>query len=101
MKTPVNIHLSVLRWFDKVNGNSYFAARVYADGEEIAREPFQYGYGSHPDSVALLAAQRAGILQNNRWVYLSSACREAGIRFTENDYTAKKRDVVAHGKPEK
>lgn len=32
-------------WFDKVNGNSYFSARIWVDGEQIAILPFQYGYG--------------------------------------------------------
>lgn len=33
------------RWFDKVNGNTYHSATVYVNNEEVAREPFQYGYG--------------------------------------------------------
>ena len=42
-------------WFDKVNGNSYFSARVYVyDKMRLSRDmemektivlPFQYGYG--------------------------------------------------------
>jgi len=49
---PKSIHLSIKRWRDRINGNSYFSGRVYADGVEIARMPFQYGYGSHPDAEA-------------------------------------------------
>lgn len=32
-------------WFDKVNGNSYFSARIWVDGAQVAILPFQYGYG--------------------------------------------------------
>jgi len=32
-------------WFDKVNGNSYFSARLWVDGGEVAILTFQYGYG--------------------------------------------------------
>lgn len=32
-------------WFDKVNGNSYFSARLWVDGGQVAILPFQYGYG--------------------------------------------------------
>lgn len=31
-------------WFDKVNGNTYFTARVWVDGKIISVLPFQYGY---------------------------------------------------------
>lgn len=97
MTKPVSIHLSVMRWRDRINGNSYFAARVYADGKEIARIPFQYGYGSHPDEVALSAvAEYFDYLPSDRR-YLGAACRAAGIEFTCDDYNGLKRDVKAHG----
>ena len=99
MTTPTNIHLSVRRWRDRVNGNSYFAARVYADGVEVARLPFQYGYGSQPDAEAMVAAREAGLFAGSEWTYLGRACREAGVAFTEDDVKGcLKRDVQAHGK---
>lgn len=91
---PTNIHLSVRRWRDKTHGNSYFSARVYADGELIARLPFQYGYGSAPDATALADTYGSA----SGLAYLSSYCRELGIRYTEDDCNALKRDCVAHGK---
>lgn len=42
-----NIRIEGLEWFDKVNGNSYFSARGYMDGDLVAVLPFQYGYGDH------------------------------------------------------
>lgn len=43
------IDINGLEWFDKINGNSYFAGAItinygMKNGKEIAM-PFQYGYG--------------------------------------------------------
>jgi hypothetical protein len=40
-----SLFIEAREWFDKVNGNSYFSARIWADGGQIAILPFQYGYG--------------------------------------------------------
>jgi hypothetical protein len=43
------IDINVKEWFDKVNGNSYFAGEVVVNygmkSEIIFNMPFQYGYG--------------------------------------------------------
>jgi len=45
--------LDVRQYRDKVNGNTYFAARAHdLEGNVIAYLPFQYGYGSHAERVA-------------------------------------------------
>jgi hypothetical protein len=41
-----SVFIEAKEWFDKTYGNSYFAARIEVDGEEVARLPFQYGYES-------------------------------------------------------
>ena len=33
------------RWFDRVNGNTYFSARAIVDGKEESHIPYAYGYG--------------------------------------------------------
>jgi hypothetical protein len=49
METEAKIKRSLFiegrEWFDKVNGNSYFSARIWVDGGQVAILPFQYGYG--------------------------------------------------------
>jgi hypothetical protein len=49
METQAKIKRSLFiegrEWFDKVNGNSYFSARIWVDGGQVAILPFQYGYG--------------------------------------------------------
>lgn len=41
------------RWFDKVNGNTYFTAAVYLNGEIVTKLPFEYGYESHYEDRAM------------------------------------------------
>jgi hypothetical protein len=35
------------RWFDRPNGNTYFSANGYINGELVARIDYEYGYGDH------------------------------------------------------
>jgi hypothetical protein len=51
------IDLQAKEWFDKLNGNSYFSAIITLnfglDNEKTINVPFQYGYGSQHEYVAL------------------------------------------------
>lgn len=76
----IDVHAK--EWWDKVNGNSYFAALVTVNfGMEDERQykiPYQYGYGQHYEYEARnLLIDKEGIkAQNiNLWRY----CRENGI----------------------
>lgn len=51
------IRVSTKKWFDKVNGNTYFATRVYKDSVEVARLRFQYGYENHHLHEAIRALE--------------------------------------------
>jgi hypothetical protein len=45
-----NIELHGRKWFDKVNGNTYFSARIViptVNGIRWFSVPYQYGYGDH------------------------------------------------------
>tara|TARA_R110002012_G_scaffold52944_2_gene136040 strand:+ start:98 stop:427 length:330 start_codon:yes stop_codon:yes gene_type:complete len=50
------IDINAKEWFDKVNGNSYFAGTVTLNyglkKEKTFLMPFQYGYGSHYETQA-------------------------------------------------
>lgn len=92
------LHLSVRRWRDKVNGNTYFAARIYADGVLIATLPFQYGYGSQSEWEALNAI--AGPAENRTRGNLALWCRDRGIRLVVEYADALQRDVKAFGNAE-
>lgn len=55
MKTrKIKFICNAVRWFDKVNGNTYHSVRVtrIKDGKVIA-DQFQYGYGNQFEHTAL------------------------------------------------
>jgi hypothetical protein len=97
------LDITAKQWFDKVNGNSYFSARVtvnYAqDDEKTIYVPFQYGYGDHYRTVAFEALQKNGIipplqLMRSDWRYY----QDNGIiaRHSKQEKCLK-RDVIAWG----
>jgi len=90
------IHISVKRWKDKVNGNSYFSGVIFRDGAVVARMPFQYGYGSQPDAMACVALRDTGIVTNLHACYATSALREADIPCTYDEAWVTKRECKAH-----
>jgi len=40
-------------WFDKINGNTYHAVRIEANGKVIGQIPITYGYENHYQQTAL------------------------------------------------
>ena len=56
------VDLHTLTWFDRVNGNTYFASRIVLnygmDNEETLTLPFQYGYGSQDEWEMLATLQK-------------------------------------------
>ena len=61
MENKIKYICNAVKWFDKVNGNTYHSARITrtADGETIAC-PFEYGYGDQYRYTALEGMRRAG-----------------------------------------
>ena len=69
MKVKVKtIDVNCKEWFDKINGNSYFAGSVTINfsmkTEKNYTLPFQYGYGDHYRDEAF------SLLQNNKVIPL-------------------------------
>ena len=99
-KTKVkNIRVEAREWFDKVNGNSYFSARAYVNGELVAIAPFQYGYGEYYLQEISEILETKGYMPKDNW-RIARFCRENGIEFSTSIVTTLKRDVVAFGKGE-
>ena len=86
-------------WFDKVNGNSYFSARVFVDGVEVARIPFQYGYGSAYESAAAWALQHLGFGGDEASPVLWHMARDAGADLYRSLQRVTKRECVGWGTP--
>jgi hypothetical protein len=52
VKAGDNITIIGRRWFDKVNGNTYFSAIALINGIQVAEIPYEYGYGNqYEDSM--------------------------------------------------
>ncbi len=79
-------------WFDKVNGNSYFSARLWVDGGQVAILTFQYGYGDQYLYEAQRKLEELGYLPyNNRGLW--SIAQELGIDFYSSKSSAKKSEM--------
>ena len=99
MRKPKSIHVSGRLWFEKVNGNTYHSAAVWADGVFLGKVGFCYGYGSQYEETAL------GIIKNKigrgRWLSgelsretLGAVCRRNGIALvSEVVHVQRKKDL--------
>lgn len=91
----INVHGKT--WFDSVNGNSYFSARVEIDGVEVARLPFQYGYGDQYLYEALEALKKLELIPQDAGSLFRFA-NENKIALYRVLETSLKRDVTGWGK---
>lgn len=71
MKTSIKtIDIQAKEWFDKVNGNSYFAGQIIVDygmpSEKIFKMPFQYGYGTQYEQEAFDVLNKENITDKKR-----------------------------------
>ncbi len=90
-----SVFVEAKEWFDKTGGNSYFSARVEIDGKEVARLPFQYGYGSHYEYQALRELQEKELVPaevRSLW-----GLTELGVSVYKTIKPALLRDVKAWG----
>ena len=86
MKTKT-VDIQAKEWFDKVNGNSYFAGTITlnkgTETEEVFLMPFQYGYGSQYEQEA-----KAILTQFNKisteYESLSRYCQRVGIELNSS-----------------
>jgi len=106
-----SIDIVAKEWFDKVNGNSYFAAQVvinqdYPHIREIIHLPFQYGYGDFYEHAANEKLHELGVIKNPQprpgtpapalWSY----CRDRKIHYRRQKYeNCLQRDVKQWGNP--
>lgn len=93
MKT---LDIICLEWFDKVNGNSYFAATITIDfcteTEKTLHLPFQYGYGDHYKDMAMRKLMQEGYIVSDDRTALWRYCRENNIilRTTKHENCLKR-----------
>lgn len=94
------IETQVKRWHDKINGNSYFSARVTVWNTRGRKStfciPFQYGYGSHPFFSSLMEAKAKKLVPSSDWHELHNL-KKWTVTDADIGYGLK-RDCVAFGK---
>lgn len=66
MKIKRSVYIEGREWFDRTYGNTYFSARIWVDGKQVATLPFQYGYGDHYLSEAASVLKEMGYLDDHR-----------------------------------
>jgi len=60
VKKGDNITIIGRRWFDRINGNTYFSAVGLINGVQVVEIPFAYGYGNHYEDQIFKELQKAG-----------------------------------------
>ena len=100
MNSKIKFVANAVRWFDKVNGNTYHSVNItrVGDGEKIVH-PMTYGYGDAYRQSALNAMNIHAWLPekyNEENLYLYE--RENNYPIMWNVTDGLKRDCVANGK---
>jgi hypothetical protein len=92
MKT---LDINAREWFDKINGNSYFSARIVIDygtpTQKILFLPFQYGYGDSYQWASFDHLKKIGEIGeniNHLW-----QLRDSGIILRTNKRDTLKREL--------
>ncbi len=93
------IHVEGLRWWDRVNGNTYHTARVTVDDKLVAVAPFQYGYDEQYLESAMEELEGLDILSDLRYNNggkrgLRRTCEELDIELTYTVHDGLKRDLL-------
>tara|TARA_R110000803_G_C11934251_1_gene315785 strand:+ start:629 stop:937 length:309 start_codon:yes stop_codon:yes gene_type:complete len=75
-----SITINVKEWFDKVNGNSYFAGTIQVDDKEYLI-PFQYGYGTQFEQEAKNLLTEFNVISCEYGQNLRRYCIDNGIEY--------------------
>lgn len=100
VKTGDNITIIGRRWFDKVNGNTYFSSEGIINGEKVVSIPFSYGYGEQYVYDTYKAMQEEGYMpdvkqhENGSCEPFWSYCERKGItKYTHVTDVKRKKDL--------
>ena len=75
-----SITINAKEWFDKVNGNSYFAGTIQVNEKEYLM-PFQYGYGSSYEQEAKKLLTEFDVISCDYGQNLRRYCLDNGIEY--------------------
>lgn len=85
LKQGDNLTIIGRRWFDRINGNTYFSAVALVNGVQVAEIPYEYGYGNQYEDSMFNLLYKMGYCSDREkysnggsealWVY----CNRKGI----------------------
>ena len=82
------LDINAKEWFDKVNGNSYYAGQIIIDyGMESQKRivmPFDYGYGNYYEQEAKAILTEHNYISTGYGENLYTYCKNNGIIFRSN-----------------
>jgi hypothetical protein len=78
------ININCKEWFDKLNGNSYFAGTIQINDKETFLIPFNYGYGSQYEQEAKAILTQFNKISCNYTQNLNRYCKENNIELISN-----------------
>jgi len=97
MKEIRSMFIECREWFDKINGNSYFSARIWINGGQVAILPFQYGYGDQFIYEAQRKLIELGFIPIEKEIEsLYSIGRSLGFDFYSSKTSTKKSEMFKH-----
>jgi hypothetical protein len=100
MDRKIKYVANAVKWFDKVNGNTYHSVRITRckDGK-IITAPYQYGYGDQYRQTAF------EIMSKEKWLPVKYRDKNAWSYERENNYPilwnekyGLKKECIANGK---
>jgi len=91
------IDINAKEWFDRINGNSYFAGSIVLnfgqDSQIKFTMPFEYGYGDYYIQKAMQTLNDAGLIEAK----YTSELRDLGIILRTNmQKNCKKRELMQY-----
>ncbi len=94
IKSGDKLSITGKKWFDSVNGNTYFRCHIQLNGETLAKLPFQYGYDNHYVTEANNWLAENGYIDSPKKDYggreeLWRYCSSHEIEFEHSSYAVK------------
>jgi hypothetical protein len=86
------IHVTISKWFDKANGNTYFSGFILINNQERIFIPFTYGYDRFYEEIVFQKIKQLTSFKQDLplWKFV----KENNISYTENVYFSLKREMI-------
>lgn len=100
VKKGDNITIIARRWFDRINGNTYFSAVGVINGTQVVNIEFEYGYGNHYEDRIYQELEKAGYcpdvehyINGGREAFWQYCNRKGITRYVTHSDVNRKKDL--------